>query len=100
MKNAKSLSRIFKALSNPHRLDLFLRIKKHHQLDMNREKKKTCFLSSICENLSLGAPTISHHLKELVNAGLVEVEKEGKFAVCTLNSGALRDVQEVFKGEL
>ena len=100
MKDTKSLSRVFKALSNPHRLDLFLRIKKHHQLDMNREKKKTCFLSSICENLNLGAPTVSHHLKELVNAGLVEVGKEGKFAVCTLNPGALKDVQDVFKGEV
>lgn len=97
MKDLKQLSKIFKALSNPHRLELYLRIKKHHELDLNREKKKTCFLSVLCENWKVGAPTISHHLKELVNAGLVEAEKEGKYTTCTLNSKIADEIREVLE---
>lgn len=97
MKDLKQLSKIFKALSNPHRLELYLRIKKHHELDLSREKKRTCFLSSLCENWKLGAPTVSHHLKELVNAGLIETDKEGKHVTCTLNQKIAAEVCEVLQ---
>ena len=95
MKDLKQLSKIFKALSSPHRLDLYLKVKRHHQLDQKRENKRICFLSSICENLKLGAPTVSHNLKELVNAGLVETGKDGKFVTCSINQGVLDDLREI-----
>jgi ArsR family transcriptional regulator len=97
MKELKAISNAFKALSNPHRLDLYLRIKKHHQLDLTREKKRTCFVSSLCENWSLGAPTISHHLKELVNSGLVEVDKEGKYVTCSLNEKMMAQILKILE---
>jgi len=96
MKNLAYLSKIFKALSNPHRLELYLRIRAHHGLDLKRERKKPCFVSAICENWNIGAPTISHHLKELINAGLIETDKEGKFTTCTLNSKVLSEVRDLF----
>ncbi len=85
MKELKTLSKVFKALSSPHRLDLYLRIKRHHDLNLGREKKRTCFLSALCEGWNVGAPTVSHHLKELVNAGLIEVGKDGKYVTCSFN---------------
>jgi DNA-binding transcriptional ArsR family regulator len=97
MKDLKNLSKIFKALSNPHRLELYLRIKKHDELDLSRDKKRTCFLSSLCESWKLGAPTISHHLKELVNAGLIETDKEGKHITCQLNKEVLQELREILK---
>ena len=97
MKDLKQLSKVFKALSSPHRLDLYLRIKRHHNLDIEREKKRTCFLSTICEGLNLGAPTLSHHLKELVNAGLIEVGKDGKYVTCELNERMTAELQKVLK---
>jgi len=36
--------------------------------------------------------TISHHLHELGDAGLIRLEKRGKSTVCTLESEALRDL--------
>lgn len=95
MKISKRYSKIFKALSNPNRLELFLNIKESHRVDVEG-KERTCFLSSLCENLNIGAPTISHHLKELVNAGLIETEREGKFTTCTLNREVLVELKDLF----
>lgn len=97
MKDLKRVSKIFKALSSPHRLDLYLKIKRHHFLDQKRDQKRVCFLSSICESLNLGAPTVSHHLKELVNAGLVETGKDGKFVTCSINQEVLEDLRQVLE---
>ncbi|MGZ6473256.1 MAG: ArsR/SmtB family transcription factor [Bdellovibrio sp.] len=97
MKETKQLSKIFKALSSPHRLELYLRIKRHYDLNLGREKKRTCFLSSLCEGWNVGAPTISHHLKELVNAGLIKVDKDGKFVTCELNAEVAAELRETFE---
>jgi len=35
--------------------------------------------SEIAEKLSIAAPTLSFHLKELQNAGLISVRREGRF---------------------
>ena len=39
--------------------------------------------------LGIRQPTVSHHLKQLVGAGLLEREKRGTFAYYSLKAGAL-----------
>ena len=93
----KKLLKIFKALSNPHRLQLFLEIRKEHQkLTEEDAERKVCFLAPLAEALGIGAPTVSHHLKELVNAELVETEKEGKFVLCRPNEQTLSEIKQIF----
>jgi ArsR family transcriptional regulator, arsenate/arsenite/antimonite-responsive transcriptional repressor len=41
-------------------------------------------------HLNIGAPTRSHHLKELADADLITNEKVGKFLVGTINVGTLK----------
>lgn len=77
------LVKMFKALANPNRYRLFDEIRKAGSSSV--EEGHTCFLTAIIDQLNIGAPTVSHHLKELVNAGLVVTEKDGKFLQCRID---------------
>lgn len=46
----------------------------------------------IQEAFELGQPTVSHHLKILRDAGLVNVARRGKWAYYALRRDALRDI--------
>src|ERR1041384_6679591 len=47
--------------------------------------------------LGLSQGTVSHHLKQLVEAGIVERETRGTYSHFTLVPGALDAVKEIFK---
>lgn len=83
----RKLAKIMKALSNTNRLDLYLEIKKKHEVSY--ESGDECFVSDIISCMNIGAPTISHHLKELANAELITTERRGKFLVARINEATL-----------
>jgi ArsR family transcriptional regulator len=74
---------IFKALADPHRFELLLQI-----------SKAGCPVgcSQALDALPISAATLSHHIKELEAAGLIEVRRKGKFAYLTLRPGVLESV--------
>ena len=75
--NFKELAKIFKALSNENRLDIYLEILKSSEKSFEDNYPCECFITEIITKFNIGAPTISHHLKELSNAGLIMTEKRG-----------------------
>ena len=79
----RRLARIFKALSHPHRLRIYREILKNESATI--EADNGCHLIDIVGSLKIGSPTVSHHVKELVNAELIVAEREGKFLVCRAN---------------
>ncbi len=89
----KKLAKIFKALSNENRLELYLQIVKKHETSFSTED--SCLISDITDCLRIGAPTISHHLKELANADLIYTEKRGKFLVCRVNEEISSEVNKL-----
>lgn len=89
--NSKELAKIFKALSNENRLEIYKEIAK--QEDVDYEQKCECSISDILSCLKIGAPTISHHLKELANANLITTEKNGKFLMAHINKETLEKIR-------
>jgi len=87
------MARVFKALSNPNRLELYLQIAKAHEASF--KGGCDCMLSDIIGRLKIGAPTISHHIKELADAGLIATERNGKFLVCRVNEKLAEEVAKL-----
>lgn len=54
-----------------------------------------CLISEIIVSLKIGAPTISHHLKELTNAGLIVTERQGKFLLAKVNEKTIDEVRKI-----
>lgn len=77
---ATELAAAFRALSSPHRLAMYLKLLEHSETSL-----KSCALQELIDRLDIGAPTISHHVKELVSAGLISVERDGKYLRCSLD---------------
>ncbi|WP_264355598.1 ArsR/SmtB family transcription factor [Pseudarthrobacter sp. MM222] len=72
---------VFKALADPNRLRLLSIVKAG-------ASGEAC-VCDLTEPLDLGQPTVSHHLKILVEAGLLTREKRGTWAYYSLVPGAL-----------
>ncbi len=78
---------IAKALADPRRMELLRQIG-------CCPKPKQCADIKDCQPVS--AATLSHHMKELETAGLINVTREGKFASYTLR----RDVLKAYTNHL
>lgn len=98
-RDVKKLSRAFKALANENRLQLFLNLLEESRLDLAKGRVHDCFLATVLKNLNIGAPTVSHHVKELEDAGLIQTAREGKQLVCTIQPEAMRALRAVFEAE-
>jgi ArsR family transcriptional regulator len=79
--DAQRRALVFKALSDPNRLRLLSIVK-------SQASGESC-VCDLTEPLDLGQPTVSHHLKILVDAGLLHREKRGTWAYYSLVPGAL-----------
>lgn len=77
----KELARISKALSDPSRLRVFEGI----------SSCKEMFCGQIVEKYKLTPGTISHHLKILADANLIETRREGQFIYMTSRPETVRD---------
>jgi len=73
---AADLAHTFKAVADPARLRLLSIIASH-------EGGEAC-ACDLTEPLGLSQPTVSHHLKMLVGAGLLEREQRGVWAFYTV----------------
>ena len=95
MQDISRLARAFKALSSPHRLSIFREIVRRQALaGEDGVEAPGCLLGDFFKRLGIGAPTVSHHLRELADAGLIELHREGRqlrCAVCPDVPAALLD---------
>ncbi|HWB32489.1 MAG TPA: metalloregulator ArsR/SmtB family transcription factor [Acidobacteriaceae bacterium] len=85
--NDDQFHRIARALADPRRYEILRRIGR-------ADKCVACEDLRGCSEIS--APTLSHHMKELETAGLVESRREGKF----VNYKLRRDVLEAYLAQM
>ncbi len=78
---AADLAQLLKALADPTRLRLVSMVAGH-------EDGEVC-VCELTEPLGLTQPTISHHLKVLIDAGILTRDKRGVWAYYALVPGAL-----------
>jgi ArsR family transcriptional regulator len=78
----KQIEKISKALGDVSRLTILLNMSK---------RKGIMQCSEIMAVLDLAQPSVSHHIKTLTEAGLIEPEKEGRSYSYQLNTTLLND---------
>ncbi len=49
----------------------------------------------LLDNLTITQPTLSHHMKVLVESGLVEARREGKYTMYKLSKGGIENAKAV-----
>jgi ArsR family transcriptional regulator len=84
---AVELEQLFKTLADRHRLKII-------NILLRSGGAAVC----VCEfqpELGVSQPTVSHHLKQLVEAGLLDREKRGSFAYFRLTPGALERISDL-----
>ncbi|MDR3565980.1 MAG: metalloregulator ArsR/SmtB family transcription factor [Negativicutes bacterium] len=94
------LAKVLKALSHPKRLELYFKIAAKNEVDFETGCECECFVTEMIQTLKLGAPTISHHLKELENAGLITTERKGKYLFAKIKEETLVEVNKIFSDQL
>lgn len=81
---AERLARIFKALGDPTRVRLLSLVAAHADAE-------AC-ICDLTEPVGLSQPTVSHHMKQLTEAGLVTREQRGRWAYFRVADDALVQV--------
>lgn len=85
--DAERLARVFKALSDPARVRL---------LSLMAEQGEVC-VCNLPGPLGLSQPTVSHHLKVLLDAGIVQRESRGTWAYYKLVPDAMRSLSDALQ---
>lgn len=76
----KKIEKISKALGDPYRLKI---------MEMVKKQKDCMQCTAIVEMVDLAQSTISHHVKQLVDADLLIAGKEGRHASYQINKDVL-----------
>ena len=83
---ATATAELFKALADPTRVRL---------VNMLATADEPVCMCDLIGPLGLAQPTVSHHAKKLVEAGLVEREQRGKWAYFSLKRDAVEKLAVV-----
>ena len=91
-------SEVFRALSNPNRLRMFLRLCsccRPGTVWSPEAVLKTC-VGTIGKEMGIALSTVSHHLRELRRAGLIRMERNGQHVECWVDPDVLQELSKFF----
>ena len=84
--DAEATAAVFKALADPARVRI---------VSMLARNPESVFVCELTPPLGVSQPTVSHHLKKLVQAGLLTREQRGVWAYYTLDRDGLERAASV-----
>jgi ArsR family transcriptional regulator, arsenate/arsenite/antimonite-responsive transcriptional repressor len=79
----RSFQKVAKALADPRRFEIFQKIA------TTRAGRLCC--GAVCDEFPVSQATVSHHLKELTEAGLLESHSEGQFKYWSVNNETINE---------
>lgn len=91
------LVEIFKALSNKNRLRIYRCIQVRTTEKQDEPDSDRCCVGDICDEFDITSSTISHHLKELRHAGLIDMERNGQFFSISINEDIFSEIRKFFE---
>jgi ArsR family transcriptional regulator len=86
---AEQLAALLKAIADPTRIQLISYI--------NASNNAEACVCNLTEPLALTQPTVSHHLKVLTDAGLIEREKRGTWVWYTVNQERWQQISKLLE---
>ena len=97
--SVEKFSGIFKALSNPNRLKIFLRLVSCcvPGTVWSLEAKESACVGDVAKDLEIVPSTVSHHIKELRQAGLIKMRRSGQKIECWVDPEVLKDLEGFFQ---
>ncbi|MCP4631743.1 MAG: helix-turn-helix transcriptional regulator [candidate division Zixibacteria bacterium] len=94
----EDLAQFFKALSNPKRLQIFIKLAEccggKAECSISPDMKRC--VGELGRDLGIVPSTVSHHIKELNRSGLIKIERRGKNIECWINPEALKVISTFF----
>jgi len=89
---------IFKALSNPNRLRIFLRLASCCKPGTVGfvDESATAYIGELGEEVNVMKSTVSHHIKELRRVGLIRTERQGQKIACWVDPQMVESLKEFF----
>lgn len=101
-----NLSDAFRALGHPHRLAIVEHLQARALSCCEGDRVEDCTLDpascrvgSLADVVPCAPSTLSHHLRELEAAGVIERARDGREILCRLNQGCLAEMRRFLSSE-
>ena len=97
--STERLAGTFKALSNPNRLKIFVQLMSccaPGSVCSSEEISKSC-IGELGNGLDIASSTLSHHIKELSRAGLIQMERRGQHVDCWVDPAIVEELSRFFQ---
>jgi ArsR family transcriptional regulator len=84
--DAASTAEIFRVLGDPARVRI---------VNLLATRGEPACICHLVDELGLAQATVSHHVRKLVAAGLIEREERGKWTYVSIDTGACRQLSAI-----
>lgn len=98
-KQIAELAQMFSALSNANRLQLLLRLIDccAPGVSCGTDSELRACIGELSKGMGLAASTVSHHVKELKQAGLIRVQRNGQKTECSVDPKSMARLTKFFE---